>query len=436
MKITQDEVVDNQTTLHIELEDADLDPYLDRAYRQVADRVVIPGFRKGKAPRRVVEGVIGRESLLNEVLDNMVYESADKAIQAQDLESVGVPKIADLDLDPVQFSATVALQPEVRLGDYRSIRIDFEMDEITEEQVSNRLDSILQSLGSWETAERAPQIGDMITMDMLGEIEGNTRWELNDSPFYLDEDDEIPLPGFGDSLAGAKTDEQIEFTLDVPDDYADDNIAGKEARFTVTVKDVRERVLPELNDEFARSLPDGFEDLAALKTAIEDSLRADVESRVNEDYQGKVVEALLKEAVIDIAPVLLEREADRIENDQYSFLERSNIRRDDFLSSIGKTEEQLREEAEEEAVMRVRRQFAIDRVMELETIEAADSEIDERFSQVFAGQTMRRRERRERRESVERMLKYEKTLSLLVSIAKGERDGQDAGESDPPSEDE
>ena len=126
MKITQDEVVDNQTTLHIELEDEDLSPYLDRGYQRIANQIVIPGFRKGKAPRRVVEGMVGRESLLNEVLDSMVFESIGKAIEERELDSVGIPRVDDLDLDPVQFTAIVPLRPDIDLGAYTDIRVDYE----------------------------------------------------------------------------------------------------------------------------------------------------------------------------------------------------------------------------------------------------------------------------------------------------------------------
>ena len=430
--------MDGQTTLHVELEDSDLDPYLDRGYRSVSQRVVIPGFRKGKAPRRIVEGFMGRESLLTEVLENLVSEVTDRAIKEQDLNAVGLPKIDDLELDPVQFTATVPLRPDVQLGDYRSIRIDYQQDEITEQDVSDRIDEIRESLGTWEPVERAPQLGDLITIDFSGSAGDDHTWDREDTTFYMNQDGTFPVPGFSEKLVGAEVGNTLEFSVDLPEDFEVASIAGKEATFSVTVKDVKGRALPELNDEFAQSLPDGFEDLNALRTAVEEVLTQSTENQTDQRYEADVIEALLAEAEIQIPPILLEREADHIVGDQLNFLERANIRRDDYLRSIGSTEEEVRQQAEEEADQRLRRNFAIGEVTDLEGVEASDEEIDERFNEVFAGRRIRRQERREGRSSVERILKYEKTVSLLVEIAKGEHkstdtrnDSDDNGSGDP-----
>ena len=420
MKITQEEVVDNQTTLRIELEEADLNPYLDQGYRRLAPQISLPGFRKGKVPRHIVEGFMGRESLLNEVLDSMVYEVTSKAIEEQDIDAAGVPKIEDLDLDPVSFTAIVALKPEVELGDYKSIRVPFGTDEVTDEAVTQRIDNIRESMGSWETVERSPQIGDLLNLDARGEIEGEEFWSREDGVLYLDEEGSVPVTGFPQAMVGIEPGQETEFTLSIPEDFRDASIAGKEASFTVTVKEVRERSLPELNDEFAQGLPDGYENLEALREEVRKGMAADAEARLEQEYESKVVQSLIDEATITIPPVMLENETNRIQNTQDQFLERANIRRDDYLRSIGKTEEEAQKEAEEEAEQRIRRTFALNKVSELEEIEVTDQEIDERFNEMYAGQRMRRQEQRSRREPLDDMLKYEKTVALLVEIAKSE----------------
>ena len=420
MKITQDEVVDNQTTLHIELEDSDLDPYLDQGYRRISPKVSIPGFRRGKAPRRVIENYIGRDGLLNEVFDSMVFEVTDKAIKEQNLDAVGVPIIKDADMDPVQFSATIPLRPDIQLGDYRAIRIDYEEVVISEDDVSSRIDDIRQSLGTWEEVDREPRFGDLTSLDMHGVVDDEPVWSGEDITFYLDEEGSNPLPGFPAEIVGAEINQQIDFTLEVPDDFRDASIAGKEASFSVTVKTVQERILPELNDEFAQGLPDGFEDLDALRTQVEEALTADAKSRADSDYQDKVIETLLDGTDIEVPPVLLDQEAENIQANQNRFLDQSNILREDYLAAIGKTEEEVLEEAKEEANKRIRRNFVINKISDLDGVEVTAPEVDERFNQIYAGRQMRRRERRQRRESLEEMLKFEKTVDLLVSIAKGE----------------
>ena len=426
MKISQDEVVDNQTTLRIELEEEDLAAYLEQGYRRIAPRVAIPGFRRGKVPRRVVEGYMGRESLLNEVLDSMVYESTDKAAKQNELDFIGRPKIEDLDLDPVSFTAVIALKPDVALGDYRSISVEFEMDEITDQDVTDRIDQIRESLGTWETVERAAEMGDLVNVDARGYVDGEEFWSREDGVLYLAEDGTVPVPGFPQEIVGVEPGQSVEFSIDVPEDFRDSEIAGKTASFEVTVSKVDERTMPELDDEFAQGLPDGFESVDALRAEVERVLREDAENRANQEYESKVIEALLDQVELTIPPIMLEHEAETIQSTQDMYLERANIRKDDYLQSIGKTEEEVRQEAEEEANNRIMRSFVLDKVAEVEEVEATPQQIDERFNQMYAGQPMRRPERRERRESVERMLKYENTVSLLVGMAKGESETENA----------
>ena len=424
MKITQEEVVDNQTTLRIELEEADLNPYLDQGYRRLAPQISLPGFRRGKVPRHIVEGFMGREGLLNEVLDNMVFEVTSKAIEEQEIDAAGMPKIEDLDLDPVSFTAIVALRPEVELGDYKAIRVPYEAEEVSDEIVSERIDNIRESLGSWETVEREPQIGDLINLDARGEVEGEEFWNREDGVLYLDEEGSVPVTGFPQAIVGIEPGQETEFTLSIPEDFRDASIAGMEASFTVTVNEVRERSLPELNDEFAQGLPDGYENLEALQNAVREGMTADAEARLEQEYESEVIKALIDEAAIAIPPVMLENETNRVLNTQEQMLENANIRMDDYLRSIGKTEEEAQQEAEEEAEQRIRRTFALDKVSELENVEVSEQEIDERFNEMYAGQRMRRQERRSRRAPLDDMLKYEKTVALLVEIAKSDSEDQ------------
>ena len=423
MKITQDEVVDNQTALHIELEEEDLGPYLDRGYQRIANQIVIPGFRKGKAPRRVVESMVGRESLLSEVLDSMVFESVGKAIEEQELDSVGIPKIDDVDLDPVQFTAVVPLRPDIDLGAYEDIRVDFEESEVTDEQVDERLLAIRESLGTWETVERPAQFGDMAVIDMTSEVDGESRWQGEESSFYMAEDGRYPVPGFAAKLVDLDLGQPTEFTLEIPEDFTDASLVGKEASFNVTVTEVRERVLPELTDEFAQGLPDGFADLEALKTAVRDGMASESEMQTQMEYRDSVIEALLEGASFTIPPVVIETEIERIQESQRRSLENANIQVSDYLAAVGMTEEQAEQEAEEQAEKSVRRSLVINKLADLEEVEVTDPEIDEQFNQLYAGQRMRRQERRDLRNSLADRIRYDKAIDAIVSIAKGERDG-------------
>ena len=156
MKITQEEVIDRQTVLHIELEDEDLDTYVVQGYKKVVPRLAIPGFRKGKAPRSIVQQFIGREALLNEVLDTMLPEVTEQAIDTQEIEAAGMPSIELLDLEPFTFKATVPLSPDIDLGNYREIRLEKEAEEVKEEEVNERLEQMQHGQATWEPLEDRP----------------------------------------------------------------------------------------------------------------------------------------------------------------------------------------------------------------------------------------------------------------------------------------
>ncbi len=439
MIITQEEIVDSQAVIHIELEDPDLDPYLDRGYQRVVQRIVIPGFRKGKAPRRIVENFVGRESLLSEVIDTMVYEVTDRAIEEQELEASGLPKIEDLELDPFTFKAVVPLRPEVDLGDYHSLRIPYEPEEVSEDDVEARIDELRQSLASWEPVVRPVAMGDLVTVGIKGAVEDNTFVDEEDTTYFLDSDSKNPVPGFSHKMEGLEAEQTHEFTIEIPDDYQDDAIAGKEASFSVEIKDVKEKILPELDDEFAKGLPEEYESMEALRTEVEQGLNDEAENRSKRQYEDEVVTALLDATTMTLSPVMLDHEIEHIEEDQNKLFEQLNIRRDDYLQSIGTSYQEQRAQARTEAEQRIRRTFALNKLGELENIEVSEDDIDARVEELLAQDPEsddRRQQIEEQRESIERMLKYEKTISLLVTVAKGEAESSEQAESEDSAEQE
>ena len=422
MKITQDVVVDSQTTLHIELDDDDLDPYLDRGYRRIAHQVSVPGFRKGKAPRSIVEGVVGRESILNEVLDAMVSETIYKAVEELELNAIGLPRVDNVEFDPVRFAAVVPLAPEIDLGDYRSIRIEYERPEINEDDVDERLNAIRESMGQWIEVDRPPQFNDLINIDMTSDVDDQSPWSAENDTFFIAEDGGYPIPGFSQQVVSAEPGEPVEFTLPIPEDHNDVSLAGKEASFTVTVNEVRERTMPELTDEWAQSLPDGFSSVQDVRDAIREAIVTATESDFETGYRNDAIQALVDGSNLLVAPAIVQNEAERIRQEQDYTLQQSNIQRSDYLAAMGVSEQDAEREAYQEAELRVRRNMIVTKLSEVEGVEVTDQDVDERFNQLYGGQRMRRQQRRALRQEVESSVKIEKTLDLLVSIARGELD--------------
>ena len=189
----------------------------------------------------------------------------------------------------------------------------------------------------------------------------------------------------------------------------------------MNVYDVMERILPALDDDFARGLPDGFADVAALRVGVRDALINAADAQANSNYREQVISALVEGAEFILPPVMVEREADHIVSEQFGYLERNNIRKEDYLASVGRTEDDLREEAKTEARRRVSRSLALTHLAEIENVEPTEAQITERFNSIYAGARLRRRERGSRREGVQNMLRMEQAIELLASIAKGER---------------
>ena len=427
MRITQGEIVDLQTVLHIEMEDEDIRPYLDIGYQKVKPHISFPGFRKGRVPRHIVLQFVGREALLNEVLDTMLPEVTGRAIDEQELEPGGMPDMEVLDLDPVTFKATVPLRPQVELGDYRDIRVEVEQSEIGEEDVQERLERLRSSMASWEPVERPVQMDDMVTMTATGTVEDNTILDETDTVYLLVEDAERPFPGFPEALVGAELDTPKEFELTVADDFPVDEYAGKPVQVTVTVSDVKERILPELDEEFVQGIGEGYDSMEALREQIEEELKTESENTAEQEVRESAINSLLEGANAVIAPVIIDNEVNYMLNEQAQTLARMNIRFDDYLRSVGSSEDELREQLREEAVTRIKRAVALEKLGEAEGIDVSDDDVEERIESLME----QNREQYpdapdtpeitdDMRSSIRRMMHSERVMERLVEIAKGE----------------
>ena len=422
MKITQDDVVERQTVLHIELEEDDVDPYLNRAYQRVVQKVNIPGFRKGKAPRRIIEQYFGRESMLNEILDTMLPELTTQAITDQNLDAVGLPSIELEDLDPFQFSATVPLRPEVDLGEYSSIRIDRSPPVIEDDAIDNRIEQIRLSVATWEPTERPVEIGDMVTAQIKGTIEENTIFDEADAVYLVNEEIGRPFPGFSENLVGLETNKSSQFNLLIPENFADSNLAGKDAHFEVTIKDIKTRILPEVDDEFAKGIGEGYESLEELKNEIQKGIQTEAEEENSRVHRESIVEALMANATVDMSPLLLQREAEHMVEEQERMVSQANMNIDDYLTSLGKTREEFVEESKSEASDRLKRSFVLEKLAKEEDIEISDEDIDERISEMFANSEQEIPESTQNaqmRDYLSRSMLMEETMKKLELIASG-----------------
>ncbi len=441
MKVTQGEVEERQVTLRIELDDDDLEPYVERGYRQVVGKMRIPGFRPGKAPRQIVEGMVGREGLISESLEFLVADVINKAVEEEEIDIVGFPQIESFEFDPVVVEAMVALNPVLDLGDYRSIRVEEDPVDVSDEDVQDELESLRKQQSSWEPVDRAVALDDLVTMDVTGRVNGVEIIDETDSQYLVDPSSTLPFPGFAAELEGLEVDKPANFSLDLPDDYPDNELAEKQVEFSVVITDVKQRLLPELDDEFAQSVGDEYEKIEDLIEQLRDDIETATVRQNEYEYREVAIEELVVNADMEIAPVLIQQEVEQMEGRRDEMMKRLGISEEDYNRFTGRTAEEIRDDMREEAVEKLNRAHAISAFIDMEALEISDDELNDRLKQLAregdesTGRKLTNKELRSERvkSSVRETLLIEKALERLVLIAKGQAE---EGEEEDSSQEE
>ncbi len=375
MKVTRDNSSPIEVTLTVELATEDENPFIDRSYRRVVSRLNIPGFRRGRAPRHIVESMMGRTALLQEALEFMVPETLDKVLQDEEVSAFGEPSIEVTELEPVSFTATVPLEPTVDLRDYRDIRVESDPVEVTDEEVDGVLDRVRDEQAVWEPVERAAEYGDRLNLNVLGTMDEETVVEDEDVEYIPNEENVLPFPGFAPNLVGLSEDDESEFTVTVPEDYPREQYAGKDIQFQVSVLSVKEKSVPELDDEFAKSVGEGFDDLEALRTSIRDSLTGQAENAARNELEQKSLEALCEVAVVNASPLLFERELEAMQADRERMLRQQGLDLATYLRFMGKSPDEFLDEMRPNAERRLVSALVMRKLAEVEEIEVSDEDI-------------------------------------------------------------
>ncbi len=426
MKITREDSSQLQVSLNIELESDDIEPYLERSYKRVVNKVQIPGFRPGKAPRYIVQTFMGKEAMVRESLDLILQESLDKAIKEENLETMGEPDVELVEIEPLSFKAVVPLEPAVDLGSFRSLRLTPDPVEVTDEELDASIEGMRYDSAPWEPVERPVKFGDLLTLDVDGTIEGNSVVDVQGAEFLPAQDNEIPFPGFSIHLEGIGHGESKEFTLAVPEDYRDASIAGKEARFKVKVSEIKEKQLPELNDEFAKGVGDGHESVDALRASVLEQMTQQAESTTRRAFQEKVLLQVIEGASIEFSELTATREIDHLMEDRTRALEGSRIDMDTYLKSVGKTQEELREELRPVAQERLTRAIVLRTLAKDEDIDVTSEEIDAEVDSMVSGSANNSDELRrlfsseDARSSIGNTLLTRKVLDRLAALVQAE----------------
>ena len=378
MKVAAQEIEHSQVVLDIEVEDERLERAVDQAYKRIVQRINVPGFRKGKAPRALVERMVGREALVEDAVEKLVPEVIEDAIKQQELVMVASLRQNDLEVvstQPLQIKATVPVQPKVELGDYKSLKIEAAPAEVTDEQVDRVVDRLRESHATWEPVERAAELGDRVAIDVLAKAGETTVMESKDAEYVISEDGPQPAEGFAQALVGMTAEEAKTVDLKLPEDHRNKEIAGQDAEFELTLHWVKAKILPELDDELPSTVGTEHESLEQLRGAIRENLSAREEHERRVAHEEKVVDSVVEQASVDLPPQLVEEEAGRLVQQLAQNLERQGIPLHSYLRFTQKTEEQFRAEMMAQAERSVRRSEVLNAIARAEEIDVTDDEI-------------------------------------------------------------
>jgi trigger factor len=380
MNVTVTPAPRSSLNVRVEVPPEKLDAAIAEAVRHLSQRTRIHGFRPGKAPRAVVERAVGAETVLEEAMDHLVQRAYRDALVEHEILPLTQAEVnveQGEEGKPVIFSAVVQVRPEVKLGDYRDFKFKPEIETIDDAKVAKVIDELRDQNATLAPVEdRGARNGDYAVIGYTGTRDGVAfdGGSAERMPLILGE--ERLIPGFEANVVGLKPGEKAAFDITFPEDYPEENLAGKPARFEVELRELREKIQPPEDDDFARSLG-AFDDLAALKVEIKARLERNALDKARHEFADKIIEYAAANATLELPDVLVEQEVEIMHDELRGSLARQGIEEASYLKVTGKTEADLHADFQPRAEKRVKVLLVLSKVAEAEGLEIPDSDVEE-----------------------------------------------------------
>ncbi|MDK2815723.1 MAG: trigger factor [Moorella sp. (in: firmicutes)] len=431
MKATVEKLDKHQVLLEIEVEAPRVQKALDQAYRRLVKRVNIPGFRKGKAPRFILERYIGKEPIYNEAVEIVIPPAYKEAVAEHQLEPIDHPEVEIVKVEegePLIFKARVEVKPEVHLGTYKGLEVERPEVKVSEKDIDAYLKSLQERYATIKNIEDEPAAaGDIVVIDFKGTVEGQPYPGLEGNNYHLELGSGTFVPGFEEQLVGARLNEERTVTVTFPADYHKEDLAGKEAVFQVAIRGIKRKELAPLDDEFAKDVSE-CETLAELRQDIrrrlEERQRQEIDAAVRQAVVAKAVAA----ATVDLPEIMVKRRIESRLRELERNLHARKITLGEFLNNTGKTMDDLEKEFQPGAERDVKTELVLEAIAKAENIAATEEDIEaeiEKMARIF------RQDAAEVRKNLGdlSLLKYDimikKTIDFLVehSVAVPPREG-------------
>lgn len=386
MSLQVEKLEHNMAKLTIEVPAEDVEKALQAAYLKERKRISLPGFRKGKVPRQMIEKMYGPEVFYDDAANHMISEAYGKAYDECELEIVSQPKVEVTQLEkgkPFIFTAEVAVKPEVTLGEYKGLKVDKVSVEVTDEEVDAEIEKERErNARTVEVTDRAVQDKDEVTLDFEGFVDGEAFEGGKGEDYPLTIGSGAFIPGFEDQLIGAEIGKEMEVKVTFPEEYQAKELAGKEAVFKCTVKAIKAKELPELDDEFASDVSEEGETMDEYKAEVRGKIRERKEREAKEKKENQTVEQAVANAEIDLPEPMVDLQARQMADDFARRIMQQGMSLEQYFQFTGLSEEKMMEELKPQAEKRIRTRLVLEAIVAAENIEVSDERLEEELKKM------------------------------------------------------
>ena len=379
MSLQVEKLEKSMAKLTITVEAAKFDAAVDSAYQKNKGKIALPGFRKGKAPRAMIEKMYGTGVFFEDAANELIPEAYETAAKESELEIVAQPEIEVTQMDKGTdfiFTATVAIKPEVTLGDYKGIEVEKKEAEVSEEEITAEIDKAREANSRLITIEdRATEDGDTVIIDFDGYVDGKQFEGGYAEDYTLVLGSHSFIDNFEDQLVGKNLGEDVEVNVTFPEEYHVDELKGKPALFKVKIKEIQKKELPELDDDFAQDVSD-FDTLDEYKADVEKKILENKENQIKREQEDQIIEKIIENAQMEIPQQMIAAQTRQMTQEFAQRLQSQGLSLEQYMQFTGLTPQKMMEDLEPQALKRIQSRLVLEAVVAAENIEASDEEID------------------------------------------------------------
>ena len=425
MKVTKEQQEKNSVKLTITVDAETFEKGVQKAYLKNVKKIALPGFRKGKAPRKIIEQYYGAGVFFEDAINFVCPEAYEEALKETGVDAVSRPEIDVLEIESGKdfvFTATVTTKPEVELGDYNAISVKKVTYRTTQKEIESEIKKVQeQNARIVPVEDRAVKAGDLTVIDFEGFTDGVAFEGGKGTDYSLEIGSGAFFPGFEDQLIGAEIGKEVEVNVTFPKDYHSEDLKGKKALFKVTVKEIKEKQLPEINDDFVKDVSE-FDTLDDYKKDIKEKLAKANEQKGRQETENNVLDEVLKVATVEIPECMIDTQLDNIARDFDYRLSMQGLNLEKYLQMTGSDIDAFKAQFKDQAEKQVKISLVLEAVAEAEKVKATEKDIEAEMKKIAEGYNMeldkvKEMFKEEETKSLENEIVTQKTIDLLVKNA-------------------